>query len=92
MRDVFATLFFASIGLLIDPGFLFANSWVLTGLVAITLIGKATIVAGIVKLFGYPLKTALTGGNLGFINICRFKGWNVGVPAKPSILSWEKDL
>ncbi|GAB4196014.1 MAG: hypothetical protein Fur006_43000 [Coleofasciculaceae cyanobacterium] len=58
MRDVFATLFFASIGLLIDPGFLFANSWVLTGLVAIITIGKATIVAGIVKLFGYPLKTA----------------------------------
>jgi monovalent cation:H+ antiporter-2, CPA2 family len=78
MRDVFATLFFASIGLLIDPGFLFANSWVLTGLVAITLIGKATIVAGIVKLFGYPLKTALTVG-LGINQIGEFSFVLAGV-------------
>lgn len=71
MRDVFATLFFASIGLLIDPGFLLANSWVLIGLVAITMIGKAAIVTGIVNLFGYPLKTALTAG-LGINQIGEF--------------------
>ena len=62
MRDVFATLFFASIGLLIDPGFLWNNAWVLGGLVAVTMLGKAAIVTGIVRGFGYPLKTALTVG------------------------------
>lgn len=62
MRDVFATLFFASIGLLIDPAFLLANAWVLLGLVAVTMIGKATIVTLIVRSFGYSLKTALTVG------------------------------
>jgi CPA2 family monovalent cation:H+ antiporter-2 len=62
MRDVFATLFFASIGMLIDPGFLLGNGWVLLGLVVITLVGKAAIVSLIVRLFGYPLKTALIVG------------------------------
>lgn len=78
MRDVFAALFFASIGLLIDPSFLFANSWILIGLVAITMIGKATIVAGIVQLFGYPLKTALTVG-LGINQIGEFSFVLAGV-------------
>lgn len=71
MRDVFATLFFASIGLLIDPGFLLANIWVLLGLVAIAMVGKATIVTVIVNLFGYPLKTALVVG-LGINQIGEF--------------------
>ena len=37
MRDVFATLFFASIGLLIDPLFLLENIWTLLGLVTVTM-------------------------------------------------------
>jgi CPA2 family monovalent cation:H+ antiporter-2 len=86
MRDVFATLFFASIGLLIDPGFLFANSWVLTGLVAIITIGKATIVAGIVKLFGYPLKTALTVG-LGINQIGEFSFVLAGVAHRQGLFT-----
>ena len=71
MRDVFATLFFASIGLLIDPGFLLANGWILIGLVAIAMIGKAAIVTVIVNIFNYPLKTALTVG-LGLNQIGEF--------------------
>lgn len=62
MRDVFATLFFASIGLLINPIFLLSNFWILFGLVTVTLLGKAVIVALIVRFFGYALKTALTVG------------------------------
>lgn len=71
MRDVFATMFFASIGLLIDPEFLLENVWVLSGLVIVTLLGKAAIVAGIVRLFGFPFKTALTVG-LGINQIGEF--------------------
>ncbi|MGB0564562.1 MAG: cation:proton antiporter, partial [Spirulinaceae cyanobacterium] len=62
MRDVFATLFFASIGLLIDPLFLLQNIWVLLGLVAVVLLGKAILVTAIVRLFGYSLQTALIVG------------------------------
>lgn len=71
MRDVFATLFFASIGLLIDPGFLLANIWTLAGLVAVAMVGKAAIATLIVRAFRYPLKTALTVG-LGINQIGEF--------------------
>lgn len=71
MRDVFATLFFTSIGLLIDPLFLLENAWTLTKLVAIVMIGKAVITTGIVRGFGYPLSTALTVG-LGINQIGEF--------------------
>lgn len=71
MRDVFATLFFASIGLLIDPGFLWENSLALLGLVAVTMLGKALIVTLIVWGFSYPLKTALIVG-LGINQIGEF--------------------
>lgn len=78
MRDVFATMFFASIGLLIDPGFLWANAWTLVGLVAVTMIGKAVIVSGLVRSFGYPVKTALTVG-LGINQIGEFSFVLAGV-------------
>ncbi|MGF1494057.1 MAG: cation:proton antiporter [Microcoleaceae cyanobacterium] len=78
MRDVFATLFFASIGLLIDPVFLFQNLPVLVGLVAISMVGKAIIATGIVRLFGYPLKTSLTVG-LGLNQIGEFSFVLAGV-------------
>jgi CPA2 family monovalent cation:H+ antiporter-2 len=78
MRDVFATLFFASIGVLIDPSFLLANAWVLFGLVAIVMLGKAVIVTCVVKLFHYPLKTALTVG-LGINQIGEFSFVLAGV-------------
>lgn len=62
MRDVFATLFFASIGLLIDPLFLLDNIWILLGLVTVAMVGKAIIVTTIVRVFGYSLSTALIVG------------------------------
>ena len=71
MRDVFSTLFFASIGMLIEPQFLLENIWTLMGLVAIVMVGKAVIVTPLVAIFGYPLKTALTVG-LGINQIGEF--------------------
>ncbi len=86
MRDVFATLFFASIGLLIDPGFLLANIWVLLGLVAIAMVGKATIVTAIVYFFDYPLKTALMVG-LGINQIGEFSFVLANVAQESGIFS-----
>jgi monovalent cation:H+ antiporter-2, CPA2 family len=86
MRDVFATLFFASIGLLIDPGFLIANGWVLIGLVAVTMIGKTAITTLIVNLFGYPLKTALFVG-LGINQIGEFSFVLAGVAQNEGLFS-----
>lgn len=86
MRDVFATLFFASIGTLIDPGFLFANGWVLLGLVAVVMVGKALIVTPIVALFGYPLKTAVVVG-LGINQIGEFSFVLAGVAQELGLFS-----
>lgn len=78
MRDIFATLFFASIGTLIDPAFLLANAPVLVGLVAVAMVGKALIVTPIAALFGYPFKTALIVG-LGLNQIGEFSFVLAGV-------------
>jgi len=71
IRDVFASLFFAAIGMLIDPVFLWNNLELILGLVTLVFIGKFLIVTPIVKLFGYPLKTALIAG-LGLAQIGEF--------------------
>jgi CPA2 family monovalent cation:H+ antiporter-2 len=86
MRDVFATLFFASIGLLIDPAFLLANGWVLLGLVAVAMLGKAAIAAGVVTLFGYPLKTAMLVG-MGINQIGEFSFVLAGVAQQEGLFS-----
>ncbi|MBF2059645.1 cation:proton antiporter [Fischerella thermalis] len=86
MRDVFATLFFVSIGILIDPGFLLANGWVLIGLIAVTMLGKAAIVALIVRGFGYSLKTALTVG-IGINQIGEFSFVLAGVAQTKGLFS-----
>ncbi|MBF2026531.1 MAG: cation:proton antiporter [Oscillatoriales cyanobacterium C42_A2020_001] len=71
LRDIFASLFFAAIGMLIDPVFLWNNLELILGLVALAFIGKFLIVTPIVRLFGYPLKTALIAG-LGLAQIGEF--------------------
>jgi CPA2 family monovalent cation:H+ antiporter-2 len=86
MRDVFATLFFASIGLLIDPAFLLANGWILLGLVAIAMLGKAVIVTILVRLFGHSLKTAFTVG-LGINQIGEFSFVLAGVAQRQGLFS-----
>jgi CPA2 family monovalent cation:H+ antiporter-2 len=86
MRDVFATLFFASIGVLIDPFFLWENTWILLGLVSITLVGKAVIVTMVVKWFGYSLKTAFTVG-LGINQIGEFSFVLAGVAQSQGLFS-----
>lgn len=71
LRDIFATLFFVSIGMLIDPVFLWNNLELILGLVALVLVGKFLIVTPLVKAFGYPLKTAIIVG-LGLAQIGEF--------------------
>ena len=87
IRDVFAALFFAAIGMLIDPLFLWNNLDLILGLVSIVFIGKFLIITPLVKLFGYPLQTALIAG-LGLAQIGEFsfvlasEGRNLGLVSK----------
>jgi monovalent cation:H+ antiporter-2, CPA2 family len=71
IRDVFAALFFAAIGMLIDPLFLWDNWDLILGLVSIVFVGKFAIITPLVRLFGYPLQTALIAG-LGLAQIGEF--------------------
>ena len=71
LRDIFASLFFASIGMLIDPVFLWNNLELILGLVALVFVGKFLIITPLVKLFRYPWKTAIITG-LGLAQIGEF--------------------
>jgi monovalent cation:H+ antiporter-2, CPA2 family len=91
IRDVFAALFFASIGMLIDPLFLWQNWQLILGLVCLVFLGKWAIITPLVKLFGYPLKTAITVG-LGLAQIGEFsfvlasEGQTLGFVSRPVYL------
>ncbi|TVP65248.1 MAG: sodium:calcium exchanger [Nodularia sp. (in: Bacteria)] len=71
LRDIFASLFFVAIGMLIDPVFLWNNLELILVLVALVFVGKFLIITPLVKLFKYPLKTALIAG-LGLAQIGEF--------------------
>ncbi|AFY70901.1 Kef-type potassium/proton antiporter, CPA2 family [Thalassoporum mexicanum PCC 7367] len=71
LRDVFATLFFAAIGMLIDPLFLWENKGLIMGLVGIAMLGKFLIVTPLVVLFRYPARVAIAAG-LGLAQIGEF--------------------
>ena len=71
LRDIFASLFFASIGMLIDPLFLWTHWELILGLVALVVVGKFLIITPLVMIFRYPLKTALIAG-LGLAQIGEF--------------------
>jgi len=74
LRDVFATLFFVSLGMLLDPVFV-VHHWASILLIVVVIISlKFLIVFGIIRLFGYGNRVAfLTGaglfqiGEFGFI-------------------------
>lgn len=59
LRDTFASLFFVSIGMLIDPWVLIDNFGAILGLVSLVMVGKALLILPIVLWFGYSLKTAV---------------------------------
>jgi CPA2 family monovalent cation:H+ antiporter-2 len=59
LRDTFACLFFASVGMLIDPQVLLDNWAVILGLVGFVMVGKVLIILPIILRFGYSFKTAL---------------------------------
>ncbi len=53
LRDVFAMLFFVSVGMLIQPAFLWENAGTVALVVFLVFLVKGAIFAGITKSFGY---------------------------------------
>lgn len=71
LRDAFVALFFVTIGMLIDPSTWLSNWKLLLILIAMIIVGKFVIWAGVVKLFGYPWQSALHVG-VGLTQIGEF--------------------
>lgn len=60
MRDAFAVLFFVSVGMLFDPGFVLEQPGMVACGLGIVLIAKPLAALAIVMAIGYPVRTALT--------------------------------
>lgn len=71
VRDLFSLLFFASVGMLLDPGFLFANLGTILLLVLLVTVGKGMIFAVLARVFGYGRVIPLAVG-LGLFQIGEF--------------------
>jgi CPA2 family monovalent cation:H+ antiporter-2 len=65
LRDIFATLFFVSLGMLFDPFFMVANWGLVLLTVATVIVIKFTVLFGILRVFGYSQRlSTLTGASL----------------------------
>ena len=62
LRDAFAVLFFVSVGMLLDPGYLLDNPLAIIAVVALVVVGKSLAAITIVAILGYPVRTGLTVG------------------------------
>ncbi|MEN6319327.1 MAG: cation:proton antiporter [Syntrophaceae bacterium] len=71
LRDVFGLLFFVSIGMLLDPAFLYANLKTISLMVFLIIIGKGLIFAVLVMFFGYGNVIPLAVG-LGLFQVGEF--------------------
>ena len=71
LRDLFALLFFVSIGMLLDPSFVAANLKIVLLLVSLVIIGKGIIFGTLATLFGYGNVIPLAVG-LGLFQVGEF--------------------
>jgi CPA2 family monovalent cation:H+ antiporter-2 len=71
MRDAFAVLFFASVGMLFDPRFIVHDPMLLLAGLAVVIIAKPLAALTIVAIIGYPLHTGLVVA-LGLAQIGEF--------------------
>lgn len=66
LRDVFGLLFFASAGMLLDPGYLLGSPFVVLAAVVVVIAIKVLVVGGLTRAFGYGGATPwLVGFGLG---------------------------
>ncbi|MDD3082939.1 MAG: cation:proton antiporter [Desulfobacterales bacterium] len=71
LRDLFGLLFFASVGMLLDPAFLIVNIGAVLVIVVLVAVGKALIFMFLSKSFGYGNVVPLATG-LGLFQIGEF--------------------
>lgn len=71
LRDVFAMIFFVSVGMLIDLGFLIESPGTILLVIVLVFVVKGTIFAGVTRLFGYGNVIPFAAG-LGLFQVGEF--------------------
>jgi CPA2 family monovalent cation:H+ antiporter-2 len=59
MRDAFAVLFFVSVGMLLDPGYVLEAPGLVLATLAVVLVGKPLVAFLVVRVMRYPFRVAL---------------------------------
>jgi len=62
LRDAFVALFFVTVGILINPRAVLSEPRLLLAILVLVIVGKFGIWTAVVKMFGYPLHTAVLVG------------------------------
>jgi CPA2 family monovalent cation:H+ antiporter-2 len=60
LRHTFSVLFFVAVGMLLDPGFLLREPWLVVAGLVVVLMVKPLAAMAIVAICGYPVRTGLT--------------------------------
>jgi len=71
LRDAFVALFFVTMGILVNPRILISQPSLLLVIVGLVVVGKLVVWTVVVKLFRYPIRTALMVG-VGLTQIGEF--------------------
>jgi CPA2 family monovalent cation:H+ antiporter-2 len=62
LRDIFAGIFFVSVGMLIDPAFVVTHLPLVVLIIAVIVLVKGAVMAGLIRGFHRPMQTALLTG------------------------------
>lgn len=90
LRDLFATFFFVSLGMLLDPLALLRDVVPLLATLAVVVVGKGLVVAAIVRTFGYPPIVA-AGAAVVVAQVGEFSFVLAGIGTERGLLS-ERDF
>ncbi|MEW6142242.1 MAG: cation:proton antiporter [Chloroflexota bacterium] len=71
LRDIFAALFFVSLGMFLDPAFVLQHWWLVIATVLLVTFFKFAVIYAITRLFGYSGRVALLSG-AGLIQVGEF--------------------
>lgn len=88
LRDLFAMIFFVSVGMLFNPAFLVTHLGVIFPLVGLIVVAKAVILAGLMLLFGYGASAATVVG-LGLSQVGEFAFVLVNVGKQAGVVSGD---
>ena len=88
-RDLFAVLFFVSVGMLVDPASITAQPGMVLAFVLVAVGVKGLVAAGCARLFGLPARSAiLVGASLAQVGEFSFilaeEALHLGILAKPA--------